>query len=307
MDISELVDKIWFWVMDFDNTLARTFDPSPKQIDVHSGYNLAIKFLFGKATLGEDPLAQIGGLQNRAPSEVIDALFKLMPDLKGQSKDVFDRFKDILNAYVPAGKGTPLIWDETQPNWDPLRLISELLVRAKLLFLINEIGPAWPLPCNGFKEFLQDFPKLKERSKRILQLAILSSGHDEFIKKAFLIWGLPCPELMITDDDLRVLHFPNEPKKTVKPSSYLLDLVHLQWLMQQGLKPETINLNQFLAMARKQTIYFGDDPIKDGQLAQNAGIPFGWFNPNGKSAQNLGEYDFIFGDWRQVPGILGLA
>ncbi|MCX6746435.1 MAG: hypothetical protein NTX00_05525 [Candidatus Parcubacteria bacterium] len=306
MDACKLLEDIWFWVCDFDMTLARTFDPSPNQIDVYQGYNLAIKYLFGSETFGLDPLQLIGGLQNRAPSEVIAALFEHKQELIEQAREIFNRQKDVLSDFVPIGKGVPLVWDDTQANWNPLRIISELLVRAKLIFLINEIGPAWPLPCNGLREFLQNFPTLKKKNQIKLQLAILSSGHEEFIKKVFTTWELPCPELIITDDDLRGLHFPDDPKKTVKPSPFLLDLVFRQWFKRQEYDLATIDLSHFLMAARQKTIYFGDDPQKDGQLAKNAGVRFGWYNPEQKHAANLGEH-FCFTDWQQVPGLLGLA
>jgi hypothetical protein len=311
MHLDKKLAQLWLCVLDFDGNIARTFDPSPNQMNVNHAYNLAIQYLFGAETFGHDPLALIGGLKNRAPSEIIGALFQLNRDLLLRCKKIFASQTEILKDFVPAGKGVPLIWDETQTYLNPQRLMAELLVRAKLLFLMKEINEYWPLPCTGFIDFIQALPRLEEKTKIKPVTAILSSGHDEFIHNVYKIWGIPQPELMITDDDLRTLNFPSEPERTVKPSPFLLDLVLVQWLAKQPeCEPDNTNLTQFLAMAKKRTIYFGDDPIKDGLLAKNAGVIFGWFNPLGKTATDLGEH-FVFSDWRQVPAIatdlLGLA
>ena len=45
-------------------------------------------------------------------------------------------------------------------------------------------------------------------------------------------------------------------------------------------------IDQAFEMQRR-TMYFGDDPIKDGMLAFNARVPFGWFNPENASSTEL--------------------
>ena len=50
------------------------------------------------------------------------------------------------------------------------------------------------------------------------------------IKKTFAAWRTYCPQILLTDDDLRGLEYPKELEKRVKPSPFLFDLIHAQWL-----------------------------------------------------------------------------
>jgi hypothetical protein len=223
-------------------------------------------------------------------------------------KTVFEQHQQLWDGQVPPGKGVPLVWDDQDPNWDPIGLAAEMLTRTKLSLLLQEIGPQWPLPCNGVLKFFQDLPELQVRNDIGQATAILSAGHDLFIQKTFEVWGIDCPELMVTDDDVRAAKY-----QLAKPDPGLLDLVHGQWLslVAERLEFRTQDLSKtslqsFLKEARQTTIYFGDDPIKDGQLAKIAGVKFGWYNPDNKSTEGLGDH-FSFTDWRHVPQLIGLA
>ena len=152
---------------------------------------------------------------------------------------------------------------------------AEDLVQAKLGYLLREIGPEWPKPCNGFIEFY----KVIEETDG-LEVAILSSGHTGFIRKTFSVWGLDPPRIMLTDDDLRGYNPPLPLEKFSKPSPLLMDLIQKEW-----------------GGHRRHMIMLGDDPEKDGVLAQNAGVPFGFFS---QQKNWFAENSFQFNDWREV-------
>lgn len=158
-------------------------------------------------------------------------------------------------------------------------VIAEDLVQAKLGYLLREIGPEWPKPCNGFVEFYKVIEEMDG-----VEIAILSSGHEEFIKKTFFAWGLDPPRIMLTDDDFRGYNPPLPLEKFSKPSPLLMDLIQQEW-----------------GGRRRHMIMFGDDPDKDGKLAKNAGIPFGLF-----PRQNFffAENSFQFDDWREISAFL---
>ena len=296
IDLAKIFGSFNFLLLDFDGCQADTFSPSPRKIDVSEAYSQSIKQIFGTKLIGEEPLAKIGGLQNRAPIEVIYALFSLggTENLIQAAQNFLQQHSQELKRYVPANKGVPLEWDQ-----DPIKVIAEILVRQKLSILMKEIGPDWPKPCAGFLGFYRALKELKTP----IGISTISSGHDEFIKKTFKTWGCEPPAAMLTDDDLRNL-YPNKPGPS-KPDAILLDLTLINWLKLKGVTFEGQLLTDFLAVAKSQLVYFGDDQKKDGGLAKNAGVRFGWFNPQSQPAEGLGDY-FSFANWQDVPKILGL-
>jgi len=227
-------------VSDFDGTIAQTFEPSPNSMAVDKAYDLAVYDLFGKK--GMEAYRASGGLRNRNPGEVVASLIE-----RGYSKNI---------------------------------ITVEDLVQRKLGYLLAEIGPNWPKPCQGFFQFYQVIECMDS-----VEFAILSSGHEEFIKKTFSIWGLNPPDIMLTDDDLSGYNPPLPLELASKPSPFLFELIQEEW-----------------GGERKHMVMFGDDPEKDGKLAQNAGVPFGLF-----SRQNhcgFMENSFQFDDWREISAFL---
>ena len=156
---------------------------------------------------------------------------------------------------------------------------AEDLVHAKLGHLLQEIGPEWPRPCRGFVEFYKVIEEMDG-----LEVAILSSGHTDFIKKTFSVWGLDPPQIMLTDDDFRGYNPPLPLERFSKPSPLLMDLIQEEWGGQ-----------------RRHMVMFGDDPSKDGELAQNAGVPFGLFS---RRKFFFAENSFQFSDWREISVFL---
>jgi len=318
MSLAKLLQEVWFVFFDFDNCLAQTFKPSPNQVDVVTAYNLALLDIFGPSFFaakskgkGEDkvmPLDLIDGLQNRTPAEIMSALMKWSATA-GQNKHLTSLIKTALKAnkelwdgQVPKGKGVPLQWpQESEP--DQVLLAAEMITRAKLNILLREIGPDWPLPSPGVIDF---FSQLAQKQQKMnLVTGIISSGHEIFIRNTFKTWGIECPDLIITDDDVRSFKY-----QVAKPDPSILDMLLVQWLSSQnkGLQSlqqerKKILLTALIKRARARTIYFGDDPIKDGLLAKKAGAKFGWFNPEGLIDEDLGDH-FTFENWRQVPDLL---
>jgi len=239
------MDNDYLAVVDFDNTVADTFSPSPGGLGVVGAYERAIRVLFGEK--GVDIFQKTGGLRNQAPGELVEHL--------------------LTNGVVPL---------ESLPS----KILADKIVEVKLSYLLQQIGPEWPKPCQGIKLFFETIEKIKKEEVNI-QVAILSSGHEGFIRKTFKTWDVICPKLMLTDDDVR-------ERKLFKPSLVLFDLIHARWRSDR--------------QGRQRMIYFGDDILKDGELARRAGVPFGWFNRDDQLRN--GYFTFRFQDWKIVAEFL---
>jgi phosphoglycolate phosphatase-like HAD superfamily hydrolase len=149
--------------LDFDNTIARTFEQSFGLRNVQTAYEYAIQDVFG-----DDGVALYraqGGLNNRAPTEIVLEL--------GAPADQVIALTDTLVqrklSYLLPEIGTPLAG-----------------------------GGAWPRLCAGLDVFWHS-----AREQRQFHLALVSNGHREFIERVFRLHHLELPEIMITDDDVR--------------------------------------------------------------------------------------------------------
>jgi len=262
----------------FDNTAADTFDRSPNGIDVHIAYDRALETLFGETEL----LKVVGGLKNRAPTELVHDILRERPPLMLAGLRAYEAHRSRLSSQMPRGKGIPLSRIE---NGNHIDLFGELLVRLKLEILLAEIGPEWPLPCEGVLEFMAE---LRARDKHV---AIISSGHDLFIRKCFSQWGSECPAIVLSDDDLRPQPGPMTQK--MKPSKLLINYV-IMMAHTRGISVSSADI-----------VYFGDDLNKDGGLARNASIPFGWYCPAGLPREKVSEpFEFVFSCWKELRATL---
>lgn len=154
--------------------------------------------------------------------------------------------------------------------------LTNKLVGHKIDCLTNQIGQAlpdgtlWPRLTEGFADFWRQVV-----ANSSVFTAILSSGHRAFIIRTFQVHELALPDFIITDDELRIL-----PEPLSKPDprlwGYLLQESHITPL---------------------DSLYIGDDQVKDGGLARNAGVPFLHFAPEGAPDFALGG---SFADWRDV-------
>lgn len=217
---------------DFDGTVAQTFDKSPGGVGVTEAYEYAIDSVFGPRAVDEYNAA--GGLQNRAPLEVVQ---QFAPDLSGaELNDVVDR-----------------------------------LVARKLDALLSEIGAVfpdgsvWPRPMPGYIDFLERLAEVRSDGLYIDDL-ILSSGHVAFIEKVYQTWSVEQPTHIVameTMDDRGLGNY-------VKPSSILMSIAHQIWQEGYGVDQTTTTQDDL----QRRTLYIGDDVSKDGGLAANSGVPF---------------------------------
>lgn len=264
---------------DWDGTIADTFTPSPNGRGVEAGYRHALGAMFGDPEL----LDLIGGLKNRAPSEVVVAVLGHDSSLGIRGLTYYEAHCRELRDLVPRGKGI----QSRHPTL--VETLTETLVRIRLQYLLPEISPEWPKPFDGALETLADI------QARGVQLAVISSGHTRFIQRTCEVWGVPAPVLMITDDDMRALG--KAPHETCKPSRLLMDM-----LVQRAYASTAMVTS---GVAHDVVAYLGDCPHKDRMLAKNADVRFGWFNPKRQTTPaDFGAGEFQFHSWQEVPSKL---
>jgi len=149
----------------------------------------------------------------------------------------------------------------------------------------------------NFIESFKDASSIKDANIRI---AILSAGHEMFIKKTFDVWGMGYPSFMLTDDNLRMLSYPTDPKEKMKPSVSLLNLIHYMWVDKQRTTDDPLELIDLIMKTRNRMIYFGDDVERDGQLAQRAKIPFVLFDPKKEVSYRRNNNFLLLTNWSDM-------
>lgn len=249
---------------DFDQTVAKTIEQSsPRGIDVSVAYRLALEEMFGSD--GFALYEELGGLKNQAPIELIKALLAEAPHLAQQA------------AHRHGKLGS-------NPSLEDL---TKLLVDLKLNHLVGEICDDWPKPCRGFLELCEELQRLRQRGLTV-DLGIITNGHLRFVAKTFKTWGLERPKPLVTEEDVRDLTWPPRPEDRVKPAVYPFNLAMNRWRrFRRGSHPSRV-------------IYFGDDPKRDGGLAVNAAVPFGYFTEEIADISNYPPGSFQFSDWTDV-------
>lgn len=146
---------------------------------------------------------------------------------------------------------------------------TEQYVESKLSYLAKEISTSWPRPTPGVGEFF----KSASRGEIPVDLAVVSSGHDEPIKKILEVNEMNAA-IIVTSDLLRA----REVHGKFKPHPYQLAEAHRQWrrvnldgqLMSGGVPGQFIGRWQL----KPNMLYVGDDPVKDGKMAEISRIPF---------------------------------
>jgi|GEM_PF-5863667 hypothetical protein len=254
---------------DFDGTIAKTFEPSPKGIGVETCYAMGLRDMFGSATLLQD----IGGLQNRAPRQVIAAVLKLDPNFGSRGEQYYQRHRDELRSFMPANRRHGKLGVDLASN------LTETLVRVRLKYLLSEISEDWPKPYDGALDFFDSLDRRKRAG------AIITSGHTTFIEKTFRTWKVNRPKFMVTDDDMRATGFP--PEMACKPNRVLMDVLQMT--------------ASFAGFDANIIAYVGDCQVKDRGFAWNSDVRFGWFNPAKTDApQGFGRNEFQFHDWNDL-------
>lgn len=258
-------------VCDFDGTIADTLSPSPNGLDVHVAYARSLSEVFGT----RDLLKNIGGVQNRTPAELVAAVIAHRQGAMTEARRYYTEHRAELSKLAPNGAMLPVLRADNETM-----AVAETVVRLKLKHLLREIGPEWPKPCAGVLDYLR---ALRAAGKPV---AIISSGHEGFIRRWFAEYDLAPPDIVLSDDDLRWTALP--PEKKAKPSRVVFD-----WFL--------IKSRKLGFPLKEEMSYAGDSWEKDGKFAHNIGIPFGWFNPNGaEPGGQLYPDDRSFADWREV-------
>jgi hypothetical protein len=169
------------WLLDYDGTAFRTFTPPAGGVDVEGAYEKAVSEVFGDRALGR--YRATGGLQNRAPIEVVRSL---------------------------------------RPGAKPgeLREGTDKLVKAKMAVLMGQVGlhsdgTIWPQPCAGFVSFWHELSRYVAAGR--LHTGIISSGHEPFISRTWRLYGLRPPSVIVSDDDARAMATERDAEQWVKP------------------------------------------------------------------------------------------
>jgi hypothetical protein len=175
--------------------------------------------------------------------------------------------------------------------------INQQITDKRLEILLGEVGAEWPEPTAGYVKFHEQLER-SQGTDLPVDLALVSSGHKEFIERVYETAGLETPNIVVVQETLpnfvkRFLTGTPPQEDLVKPSRYLLDITVKAWLSEYGM-PELdmgFDLSQFVIA------YAGDDPNKDGRLARNAGVPFVHIGET-KAVQRRSWEEF----WNMSPG-----
>ena len=174
---------------DFDGTIARTFDPSPRGVTVASAYDTAVDQIFGVQSLAEYHAS--GGLRNRAPVEIVR---QLAPDAT------------------------------TTQQADLVAMLDD----AKLAVLLEEITAQWPQPTDGYLDFIKKMQRGRENGARTTE-AIISSGHAPFITQTYKAWGVPEPEIILAQEAIAAMANAENLPVPAKPSTRIMRFAHTLW------------------------------------------------------------------------------
>jgi hypothetical protein len=227
---------------DFDLTVAHTFEKPPNGIDVGEAYSIAIEDTFGTEAL--QTYLQAGGLHNRAPLEVVQSL---RPDANTRELDE----------------------------------LADQLKSAKLTLLLDQIGTrfadgtVWPRIMPGYLEFKERLEQVREDGVLIDDI-IVSSGHHAFIAGTYEAWGIPKPTGIVSEELMRTFPPTMPPEALVKPSRLVMQITRNIWRTSYDVSPDEMDVSGEL----ERIVYAGDDPNKDGQLAENSGVAFVLIDPN---------------------------
>jgi len=221
---------------DFDGTLVNTYEDSPSGWNVEKASRVAIE-----EVLGEDGLRifnEVGGVKSRAPIEIV---------------------RDTQRALG---------------NNDELTVeLTKSFVDKKLSLMIPAINEDWPRLYPGVHHFLRK----AGRDGYWFDVGILSSGHDLFIRRVLDVNGINSEDLIIVTSDSGLTR-PFPERDTFKPNPYQLAEAHHQWLMRyEDHPPEEYNGSDIYigrSLGKPNMLYVGDDPTKDGGLAEGSRIPY---------------------------------
>jgi len=117
--------------------------------------------------------------------------------------------------------------------------------------------------------------------------AIISSGHEAFIKKTFAQWDLSLPDYLISDDDIRGRKYPTDMEKRFKPGLSPFALAYEQWRLDVG---SDYSATDHANEARQHIMYFGDSDSSDRFMAERARVAFGHYRGPGNSLDSVNQH-----------------
>jgi hypothetical protein len=157
-----------------------------------------------------------------------------------------------------------------------VRTYAEQIIHRKLAVMLGQIDDRWPKPTDGFTACWNNIARAKEHGAAV-DTAIISAGYAPFIEKTFGTWGLPQPDILITTEIINDPALPESPDQRNKPAPLSMRLAIDRWIrLYHGI----LESPPAIAEAAKQVTYIGDDPYKDGRLAEHFGIPFVLIEPD---------------------------
>lgn len=260
---------------DFDGTLFDTSKPSPSGMTVETAYTQSLDDLFGEG-FGK-LFFSINGFNGESPSQIVQGVLNMQDKrLVHNAKQMHEDHNGNFPTIIPESQNGTIPWNDENPQ----TALTSMLVIEKLGYLLQEIGThdqlddPWPLPCEGALDFLKTLKDLRERGAPI-DFAIISSGHESFIKKTLGIWNIPLPDILVTEDSVRTRAFPQEAERKFKPGVLPVALAHFQWLKNQGILASRENGYD----TRTRIMHIGDNPTKDLVMASKAGVKSNFLYP----------------------------
>lgn len=261
---------------DFDGTLFDTSKPSPSGMTVLKAYVQSLDDLFGEGV--GNSFFSINRFHGESPSQIIQNVLTMdTPHLIDNAKKLHQEQNGNFQRIIPESQNGVIHWNYENPQVT----LSSMLVLKKLGYLLQEIGTRdqlgnpWPLPCDGALDFLRTLQSLREEGVPI-DLAIISSGHESFIRKVLDVWNIAQPNILVTEDHVRLRQFPIDPEIKFKPGVFPMALAHFKWLKDQGLPVS----EETGSDTRTRIMHIGDTPTKDLVMADGAGIRSNFLYPH---------------------------
>lgn len=246
-----ILDRPRLWSFDYDGTMALTSEKIPGGHDVNDAYAIGIEKHIGPEAAEE---FRERGHQHSTPADIVSAFIEPSdPKFRSVVRAVTESKLDVLSAQI--GQRLP-------------------------------DGARWPRPTEGFREFWEKLQLIKKLGANI-GTAIVSAGHTEFEQRTFDMWGVPQPDMYLTDDVVTAmaLNLPHELQ--VKPSPMLVEQAQHLWAYKLRQEQKASAYDRVLRVPKlMETVHFGDagdTPVKAGkdqQLARNVGAEFVLIDPD---------------------------
>jgi hypothetical protein len=237
-EIPKQLEEPQLMLNDFDGTEAFTSERGEGIPTVEDGYAAAIDELFGPVAADN---FRRNGHGHGTPTDIVADIMGLPGDdkeVKTAAAFVTMRKLDVISG----GIGRPL-----------------------------KDGTPYPRQSEGFAETWMGVHTAQEEGFPIGK-GVISAGHTEYEQKVFDMWGLPQPDMYLTDDVVTAMALQIPWADQVKPSPMLVEVAQTLHAYELRRKYEAFRNSNLLANSVR-TIHVGDAE-KDRQLARNAGIAY---------------------------------